>query len=109
MTEPTFNGEMMRVRRRRAMMLRFIRDGHESQMSRMDDFDVYALMQDMGITMSRNQVMTMLQDLQTLGLVSFETVWNEVNERYVAQNLVLTAIGLGVVMRRKNTDEVLFD
>jgi len=106
-TEP--NRELVRIRRRRAMMLQFIRDGHEGQMSRLDDFEIYALMQDMGTTMSRNQVMTMLQDLQTLGLVTFHSEWNEPNERYVAKEIMLTAAGTALVLRRKSNDDVLFD
>src|SRR5579872_1794160 len=108
MTEPN-NRELVQIRRRRAMMLRFVRDGHEGQMSRLDDFEIYALMQDMGITMSRNQVMTMLQDLQTLGLISFQSEWNEAGERYVAKDIMLTAAGTTLVLRRKSNDDVLFD
>lgn len=109
MDETTVNRELVRIRRRRAMMMRFIRDGHEEQKSRMDDFEVYALLQDMGVTMSRNQVMTMLQDLETLKLVAFRTEWSEADERYLAKEIELTAMGTALVLRRKSTEDVLFD
>lgn len=95
--------------RRRGTMLKLVREGHEEQLSRMDDFEMFAMMQDIGVTMSRNQVMTMLQDLAALGLVKFRTEWSEGGERYVGKDIELTAAGTALVVRRRNTDEVRFD
>lgn len=101
--------ELIQSKRRRGTMLKFIRQGHEAQMARMDDWEMYVMMQDLGANMSRNQVLTMLQDLRVLGLVTFTDRFDEERERKVAECIELSALGVGLVTRRKNTDEVLFD
>lgn len=105
----SFDPELIQVRRRRGNMLKFIRQTHERQLGRMDDFEMWCMMQDLGANMSQRQVLTMLQDLQVLGLVTFEQRFSEEKERMVAEKIMLTAQGLGLTMRRHNTDEVLFD
>lgn len=95
--------------RRRGTILKLVREGHEEQLSRMDDFEMFAILQDIGVTMSRNQVMTMLQDLAELGLMKFRTEFDQRGERYVARDIELTAAGTALVVRRRNTDEVRFD
>ena len=101
--------ELMQAKRRRGNMLKLIRQGHEQQMERMDDFEMFAMMQDLGAHMSPNQVMTMLQDLATLGYVTFRQFFSIEKERNVAEEIMLTAAGLALVTRRKSNDEVLFD
>jgi hypothetical protein len=59
--------------------------------------------------MSQRQVLTMLQDLQIFGYVSFNQRFCDIRERTIAEEIMLTAAGLGAVIRRKDTDEVLFD
>ena len=90
-------------------MLKFVRQGHEAQLERMDDFEMHVMMQDIGANMSLRQVLTMLQDLQVLGLLAFKQSFSEAKERVVAEEIMLTAQGLALVTRRRNTDEVLFD
>jgi hypothetical protein len=65
------------------------------------------MMQDMW-RMSRNRVMTMLQDLATFGLITFDQGWDEDEERMTAKKIELTAAGVALVTRRKDTTEVLF-
>jgi hypothetical protein len=101
--------ELNQMIRRRGNMLKMIRQTHERQLERMDDIDVWSMMQDIGAHMSQKQVVTMLQDLQVLGYVTFEQFFDEDRERVVVEKIMLTASGLGLVMRRKNTDEVRFD
>lgn len=101
--------ELIQTKRRRGNMLKLIRQGHEAQLERMDDFDMAKMMQQLGANMSQRQVLTMLQDLAVLGYVSFTQRFCEILERTVAEEIVLTANGLGLVSRRKDNDEVLFD
>jgi flagellar motor switch protein FliG len=97
------------MHRRRGNVLKFIRQGHEAQLDRMNDLEMQAMMQDIGSNMSQKQVMTMLQDLQVLGYVTFTQRFCEARERFVAEQIMLTAPGLALVTRRKDTDEVVFD
>jgi hypothetical protein len=101
--------EIVQTKRRRGKMLKFIRQGHEKQFERMDDFEMLAMMQDTGSNMSQRQVMTMLQDLKSFGLVEFKQDFNHEKERMVAEQIMLSALGVSIVTRRKNTEEILFD
>ncbi len=101
--------ELIQTKRRRGNMLKLIRQGHEAQLERMDDFEMAKMMQNLGANMSQRQVLTMLQDLQVLGYVAFDQHFCEIRERVVAEQIVLTAAGLALVSRRKDNDEVLFD
>ena len=100
--------ELMQMRRRRGNMLKFIRQGHEKQFDRMDDSDMGRMMLDIGSHMSTRQVMTMLQDLQVLGYVTFQQRFSDELERFVAEQIMLTPQGLSLVTRRKDNDEVTF-
>ena len=105
----TTEQEMLQTKRRRGNMLKLIRQGHEAQLQRMDDFLMAKMMQNLGAKMSQRQVLTMLQDLQVLGYVGFDQHFCEERERVVAEEIVLTAAGLAVATRRSDTDKVLFD
>ncbi|QNI34521.1 hypothetical protein H7849_11860 [Alloacidobacterium dinghuense] len=101
--------ELVQTRRKRGIVLKLVRQGHEKQLSRMDDFEVWAILQDLGINLGRDQVLTMLQDLQILSLLSFKSQHNEFSGRVEIKQIELTAAGIGLVTRRKSTDDVLFD
>lgn len=101
--------EVRQMKRRRGTMLKFIRQNHEDQRARMDDFDVYSMMQDLGYHMGRKEVITMLQDLGTLGLISFSEKFDEEQERMRLVQIQLTSVGLGLALRRKSNEEVSFD
>jgi hypothetical protein len=101
--------EMLQTKRRRGNMLKFIRQGHERQMERMDDFLMAKMMSATGAHMSQKQVLTMLQDLHVLGFISFNQHFCEERERMVAEEIVLTAVGLALVTRRRDVDEIVFD
>lgn len=101
--------ELIQIKRRRGNMMKLIRQGHEAQFDRMDDFEMHAMMQDIGANMSQRQVVTMLQDLSTLGYVTFKQSFNEAKERIVAEEIMLTAAGLAIVTRRRDNEEVMFD
>ena len=90
-------------------MLKLIRQGHEAQLERMDDFEMAQMMRQLGSNMSQRQVLTMLQDMQVLGYVAFTQRFCEIRERMVAEEIILTAAGLALVIRRKDNDEVIFD
>ncbi len=95
--------------RRRGTMLKFIRQGHEKQLSRMDDFDIYGMMQDVGMQMGRKEIITMLQDLCVIGYIKYVQSFDEEHERTKLSEIELTPQGLAVTVRRKSNDEVLFD
>ena len=101
--------ELIQTKRRRGNMLKFIRQGHERQLDRMDDWEMTKTMQDIGAHMSQRQVLTMLQDLQVLGYINFNQRWCPIRERMVAEQIMLTGVGLALVTRRQDNDEVLFD
>ncbi len=101
--------ELILTRRRRGIILKLVRQGHEAQLSRMDDFEVFAMMQELGQSVGRDQVLTLLQDLQTLDYLDFNQKTNEISGRKEISEISLTAKGLGLVVRRKSNDEVLID
>lgn len=101
--------ELVQTKRRRGTMLKLIRQGHEEQMSRMDDVEMLAMMQLLGQSMGTDQVVTMLQDLQVLGYIRFLQKVSERSGRIEISEIELTAQGLGVVVRRKSNDDVLVD
>src|ERR1035437_11036304 len=100
--------ELNLTRRRRGTMLKLIRQNHEEQSERLDDFALAKVMSTLW-HMSQRQVLTMLQDLQIFGLVNFKQRFCDIRERKVAEEIMLTAAGVGIVNRREDTNEVLFD
>lgn len=101
--------ELIQTKRRRGIMLKLVRQGHEQQLARMDDFEMYAMMQMLGQNMGRDQVLTMLQDLETLGYLKFRAARNEITGRVEISEIELTAAGVGLVIKRKSNDDVLVD
>lgn len=100
--------EVLRIRRRRGDVLKMIRQGHEEQQSRMDDFEVWSWMQDMGFQVGPKQTVTMLQDLAVLGYIQFKQGFDNREERTRLREIELTAAGTALVIRRQSNDEVLF-
>jgi hypothetical protein len=101
--------ELVLTKRRRGIILKLVRQGHEAQLSRMDDFEVFAMMQELGQSVGRDQVLTLLQDLQVLEYLDFNQHANEISGRKEITEIALTAKGLGLVVRRKSNDDVLLD
>jgi hypothetical protein len=99
---------LIQDRRRRGMILKLVREGHVAQLPRLDDFELWATMQRLGQTIGRDHVVTLLQDLQTLDYVSFETTTNEWNARVELGKIMLTANGLRAVTMRRSNEDVLF-
>ena len=100
---------MRQITRRRGTILKLIRQNHEEQLDRMDDSDLTDILLKIGTHMSARQVVTMLQDMQAFGWVAFRQRFSGELERVVCEEIMLTAQGLALVTRRKNTDEVTFD
>ena len=101
--------EIRLMKRRRGTVLKSVRQGHEQQMHRMDDFDVWSMMQDLGMQMGRKAVLTMLQDLCVLGYIQYTQTFDEENARARLSEIVLTSQGAAITIRRQSNDEVLFD
>jgi hypothetical protein len=95
--------------RRRGIILKLVREGHENQLSRMDDFEVWAVLQKMGQTMGRDQVVTLLQDLQVLNYLDFKQSANEFSGRNELSQITLTATGLRFMVACRSNDDVLFN
>ncbi len=100
--------ELIQAKRRRGIILKLVRQGHEAQMSRMDDFEVYAMMQELGQSVGRDQVLTLLQDLQVLEYLDFDSSNNERTGRTELSEIELSPNGLRFVTRGKSNDDVLF-
>lgn len=101
--------ELILARRRRGIILKLVRQGHEAQMPRMDDFEVFAMMQQLGQSVGRDQVLTILQDLEVLDYLTFKSTHNEITGRVELSLISLTAKGLRFVSAGKSDDDVLFN
>jgi len=100
---------LIQARRRRGIILKLVREGHENQLSRMDDFEVWAVLQKMGQKLGRDQVLTLLQDLAVLDYLDFKRATNEFTGRVELSQLALTATGLRFVTAGRSNDDVLFN
>jgi hypothetical protein len=100
--------ELILAKRRRGIVLKLVRQGHENQFPRMDDFEVFAMMQELGQSTGRDQVLTLLQDLAVLEYIEFRTKVNEFSGRVELSQIMLTAKGLRFVTRAKSDEDVLF-
>ena len=103
------DAEIRQIKRRRATILKMVRQGHEAQLQRLDDFGVFATMQDLGMQMSRRAIITMLQDLCVLGYLKYKQGFSDEHDRVTLSEIELTPLGLTITMRRQSNDEVLFD
>jgi hypothetical protein len=99
----------IQARRRRGIILKLVREGHENQLSRMDDFEMWAVLQKMGQTLGRDQVVTLLQDLAVLDYIDFKTAVNEITGRVELSQIALTPLGLRFYTRRQSNEDVLFN
>jgi hypothetical protein len=97
------------AQRRRGIILKLVREGHENQLSRMDDFEVWAVLQKMGQTLGRDQVTTLLQDLRVLEYIDYKSKVNEFSGRNEMSQIELTAAGLRFMTAGKSNDDVLFN
>jgi hypothetical protein len=97
---------LLQTRRRRGVVLKLIRSGHQTQLSRMDDFELWTILLKMGTAMGRDQVRTMLQDLQTLGYIDFASDLNEDTGKYEMSQIELTAAGLRFMSIGRGNEDV---
>lgn len=100
--------ELILAKRRRGIILKLVRQGHENQFPRLDDFELFAMLQELGQSVGRDQVLTLLQDLEVLDYVSFKSITNENTGRKELSQIELTAAGLRFVTRGKSNEDVLF-
>jgi hypothetical protein len=98
--------ELLRLRRRRGIILKLIRGNHEYQGSRMDDFEVWSMMQKIVSGVGRDQVRTMLQDLEVLDYITFHSEHNVNSGELELSQIELTAAGLRFMTGRKSNDDV---
>jgi hypothetical protein len=95
--------ELILSKRRRGIILKLVRQGHENQFPRLDDFELFAMLQ-----VGRDQVLTLLQDLEVLQYVTFKSASNEITGRRELSQIELTAVGLRFVTQGKSNEDVLF-
>lgn len=101
--------KLVLARRRRGIILKLIREGHEAQLSRLDDLETWTMLLKMGQTMGRDQVVTLLQDLQVLDYIDFKSSMNEISGRIELSQIELTAAGLRFMTAGRSNDDVLFN
>jgi hypothetical protein len=107
-TEMEAERRLVQARRRRGIILKLVREGHENQLSRMDDFEVWTMLLKMGQTLGRDQALTLLQDLQVLEYIDFKQSMNDITGRIEIAQIALTAAGLRFMVARKSNEDVLF-
>ena len=98
--------KLLQTRRRRGTIMKLVRGGHENQLSRMDDFEVWTMLLKMGQTAGRDQVVTLLQDLEVLNYLTFKTSHNEMTGRIELSQIELTATGLRFMSARRSNEDV---
>lgn len=98
---------MVQRQRRRGIVMKLIREGHENQMSRMDDLEMWGTLLRAGITMGRDQVRTMLQDLQVLGYIDFKSTFNEESGQRELSQIELSAAGVRFMDIGRSNEDIL--
>lgn len=99
--------KQVQKQRRRFTIMTLVREGHENQMSRMDDLEVWTILLRLGITAGRNQVRTMLQELQVLGYLDFKSAHNPESGEVEISQIELTAAGVRFMDAGKSNDDIL--
>jgi hypothetical protein len=97
---------LLLVRRRRGFVMKLVRGGHENQLSRLDDFEVWTMCLKVGQTVGRDQVVTILQDLEVLDYLEFKTSHNEMSGRLEIEQIELTPSGLRFMSVGLSNDDV---
>jgi hypothetical protein len=105
-TEIEGDRRLLQLRRRRGIILKLVRGGHENQLSRMDDFEVWTMLLKMGQSVGRDQVVTLLQDLQVLEYINFKVGQNELSGRMELAQIELTAAGLRFMSAMRSNDDI---
>jgi hypothetical protein len=101
--------KLMQERRRRGIIMSWVREGHQNQLSRMDDLQIWGMFLKLGMTVGREQVITLLQDLAVLDYITFNQGMNEDTGRTVISQIELTAAGLRFMTLRKSNDDVQYN
>lgn len=99
----------IQARRRRGIILKLVREGHEAQLPRLDDMELWTMLLKMGQTVGRDQVLTLLQDLEVLDYIQYKSCMNEYSGRLELSQIMLTPTGLRFYTRRQSNDDVLFN
>jgi hypothetical protein len=97
------------IRRQRGMILKLIRENHESQNSRYTGGEIWGMLLKIRQTVGKFQVNTMLQDLQALDYIDFRSQVDEDTGALIITEIVLTAAGLRFFTRHKSNDDISFN
>jgi hypothetical protein len=101
--------KLVLARRRRGIILKLIREGHENQLPRLDDLELWTMLLKMAQTMGRDQVVTLLQDLRVLDYIDYKQTMNDLTGRIELSQIELTAAGLRLMVVGRSNDDVLFN
>jgi hypothetical protein len=99
----------MQDRRRRGLIMSWVREGHMNQLSRMDDLQIWGMFLKLGLTVGREQVITLLQDLAVLEYIDFKQGMDEDSGRTTISQIQLTAAGLRFMTLRRSNDDVQYN
>jgi hypothetical protein len=98
---------LVQKQRRRFTIMTLVREGHENQMSRMDDMELWTILLRLGVTVGRNQVRTMLQELEVLGYLEFKSAHNPESGELEISGIELTAPGVRFMDAGRSNDDIL--
>jgi hypothetical protein len=98
--------KLLRERRIRGTGLKLVRDNHQAQISRMDDLDVWTMLQKIFTGVGREYVWTLLQDMSVLGYLEFESHTDEMSGLLRFERIQLTASGLRLVSAGRSNEDI---
>ncbi|HLJ87745.1 MAG TPA: hypothetical protein VKZ53_13045 [Candidatus Angelobacter sp.] len=87
------------MKRWRGVVLSLVRNGHLKQESRLDDLCLWGLLQDLGYSVSQNDVRTLLQDLGEMSYLKFRQQKDDATGDVRISEIQITAHGLRIVAK----------
>ena len=95
------------MKRWRGVVLELVYDGWRQQESRLDDLTLWGLMRDLSHDVSRNDVITVLQQLETRQYLRFRQKNNEYSGQTHISEIELTSGGSDVVEKITSDSAIL--
>lgn len=92
------------MKRWRGVVLELVYQGHCTQQSRLDDLALWGLMRDLSHDVSRNDVITVLQQLETRGYLKFKQNKDATTGHTDVREIQITAQGTDLVEKISSPD-----
>ena len=99
--------QAVRKKRYRGAILQFVHTNREDQGSRMDDIQLWGLLQELNFEVGQNEVLSMLQDLESRQYLRFAVKKNRYSGRTEISQIELTSRGCDLVERIMEDPAVL--